>query len=124
MQLDPRTLVRLHALGRAAVGAAFTLAPGRAGRTWIGRRANRPESTVLSMAFGGRDLGIALGVLHATSNGYGARPWIQAGVLADAIDFAATYRARRALPASAAAGVLLVASGSVLLGAWLHGRID
>jgi hypothetical protein len=123
VELDTRTLVRLHALGRAAVGAAFTLAPKRAARTWIGRQASRPDATVLSMAFGGRDLGIALGILRATTEGHGARPWIQAGVLADAIDFAGTYRARHGLPASAA-GVLLIASGSAFLGAWLQGRID
>jgi hypothetical protein len=124
MNLDARALVRLHALGRAAVGAAFTVAPRLAARTWIGGRSSRPESTVLAMAFGGRDLGLALGILHATANGHGARPWIQAGMLADAIDFTGTYRARRALPPSAAAGVLLVAAGSALLGAWLQSQLD
>lgn len=124
MRLDVPTLVRLHALGRVAVGAAFTLDPKRFGRVWVGARARRPEPAVLATAFGGRDLGIALGILRAVNDGHGARTWIQAGVLADAIDFVATYRARHELPPAPVAATLLIAGGSTAIGAWLQGQVD
>jgi len=39
--MEPRALALAHARGRMLVGAAFVLAPGLAGRLWIGGDAAR-----------------------------------------------------------------------------------
>jgi hypothetical protein len=122
--VDARTLARSHALGRIVVGGALTLAPRLAGSGWMGRDSGRPATQVAISALGARDLAIGLGTAHAAGQGYGARPWIWAGVLADATDLAATLRARDALPAFNVAVVGLVAGGSVLAGLWLRRELD
>jgi hypothetical protein len=122
--MDARTIGYLHAIGRIAVGAAYAAAPGPAARAWIGADGWRPGVGVLAIAFGARDAGLGFGVLRSVQQGYGARPWVRAGVLADAADLVATLRARHDLPASAVAGVTLVAAGSIAVGAWLARELD
>jgi hypothetical protein len=122
--MDPRTLARLHGAARLAVGAAYVAAPGLAARTWIGADGSRESVGVLARAFGARDGAIGLGVLRAVGAGYGARPWVRAGVLADAADLVATLRARESLPAPRVLGVALIAGGSVAIGAWLDRALD
>ena len=46
--MEPRELALLHARGRIAVGAAFVLFPGLAGRMWIGSDAARRPVKVLA----------------------------------------------------------------------------
>jgi hypothetical protein len=122
--MDARTIARLHALCRVAVGAAYVAAPGPAGRLWVGADGARPGVRVLATAFGARDAAIGLGVLRAVREGHGARPWVRAGVLADMADLIATLRARGAVPASALAGVTAIAAGSVAVGTWLARELD
>ena len=122
--MDARSLARLHALGRVAVGTGLTLAPRRAGAAWLGRDARRPATQVATRALGARDLAIGLGTAYAAGQGYGARPWLLAGILADAADLVGTLRARHELPALAVPGVALVAGGSVLLGLWFSSELD
>jgi len=122
--VDARTLIRLHALGRVALGAGLTVAPELAGGTWLGRAARRPATQVAIRALGARDLAIGLGTAYAAGQGYGARPWLWAGILADATDLAATLRARDDLSPLAVAGVGLMAGGSVLLELWLRAQVD
>ena len=121
----PRDLARSQALGRAAAGIALIVAPNRVAGAWIGARpAARPGTAVAVIAMGARDLGLGLGTARAVGQGYGAGPWIAAGVLADAADFTATWRAREALPRLGATGVALLAGTSAFLGLWLCGRVD
>jgi hypothetical protein len=122
--MDARTLARVQALGRVAVGTALTLAPGRAGAGWMGHDARRPATQVAISALGARDLAIGLGAAYAAGQGYGAGPWLRAGVLADATDLAATLRARDHLSPLAVAGVGAIAAGSALLGLWLSRELD
>jgi hypothetical protein len=122
--MDSREPARLHALGRVVVGLALTVAPARAGASWIGRDAGRPAARVMIRAMGARDLAIGLGAAYTAGQGYGARPWQLAGVLADTADLLATLRARDALAPSAVAGVGAVAAGSVLLGLWFQATLD
>jgi hypothetical protein len=122
--MDPRTLARLHGAARFAVGAAYVAAPGPAARAWIGADGDRESVRVLARAFGARDGAIGLGVLRAVGAGHGARPWVRAGVVADAADLLATVRARDSLPALQVAGVALIAGGSVALGLWLDRVVD
>ncbi len=122
--MDARPLARQHALGRVVVGAGLALAPRLAGSGWMGRDSRRPATQVAIRALGARDLAIGLGTAYTAGQGYGARPWIWAGILADAADLAATLRARDALPAFNVGVVGLVAGGSVLVGLWLSRELD
>lgn len=119
-----RDLARGQALGRVAAGVALMVAPRRVAGAWIGRRtARRPGTAVVVAAMGARDLGVGLGTARALGQGHGSGPWVAAGVIADATDFAVTWRARRELPTVGAAGVSLFAAGSTLLGLWLGTRL-
>lgn len=122
--MDARTLARLQALGRVAIGAALTVAPGRAGAGWIGDDAGRPATQVAITAFGARDLALGIGAAHAARQGYGAGPWLRAGALADTADLVATLRARDHLSPLAVAAVGSLAVGSALLGLWLSRELD
>ena len=122
--MDPRTLARVHGAGRLAVGLFYVAAPGTAARAWIGADGDRESVGVLARAFGARDGAIGLGVLRAIGAGHGARPWVRAGVAADAADLVATLRARDSLPALQVFGVALIAGGSVAVGLWLDRAVD
>ena len=88
--MEARELALWHARGRQAVGAAFVLAPGVFGRTWVAGDARRRPVKVLARAFGGRDLALGLGVVIALDRGAPVRGWIEAGALSDAIDTCAS----------------------------------
>jgi hypothetical protein len=122
--MRPRTLARLQALGRLGIGAGFAVAPGVVGGAWVGAPADRREGQVLAIALGGRDVALALGTLRALSAGYGAGPWLRAGIVADVADLVATLRARDRLPPIAVPATVAIASGSILLGAWLQAAAD
>ena len=79
--MEPREAALLHARARIAVGAAFVIFPGLAGRMWIGSDAARRSVKVLARAFGARDLAIGLGVVIALDRGTPVRGWIEAGAL-------------------------------------------
>jgi hypothetical protein len=91
--MEPRDAALMHARGRIAVGAAFVLFPGLAGRMWIGSDAVRRPVKVLARAFGVRDLAIGLGIVIALDRGTPVRGWIEAGALSDAVDTVASLLA-------------------------------
>ena len=122
--MDARKLAREHALGRIVVGAGLTLAPRLAGDAWFGSDSRRPATQVAIRALGARDLAIGVGTAYAAGQGYGARPWLLAGILADATDLAATLKARDDLRPLAVAVVGAVAGGSALLGLWFSRELD
>jgi len=123
--MDPRERALLHARARIAVGAAFVLFPGLAGRMWIGSDAGRRPVKVLARAFGARDLAIGLGVVIAFDRGTPVRGWIEAGALSDAIDTAASLLAGGSIhPAirwpAIAAGASSTAVGASLAPEFAH----
>jgi hypothetical protein len=122
--VDARSLARIQALARAAIGGALTVAPRVTAAGWLGRDARRPATQVALRALGARDLAIGLGVAYAAGQGHGARPWLQAGTLADAVDLVATLRARDHLSPLGVAGVGAMAAGSAALGLWLSRELD
>jgi hypothetical protein len=122
--MDARTVARAHALGRVGFGIALTFAPGRVAPAWIGRLGRRPGARVVTSATGARDLAIGLGAVAALAQGSGARPWILAGVLADATDLVATLRAAPSLPPLGVGGTAVIAAGSTALGLWLQRAVD
>src|SRR5215211_3462431 len=99
--MEPRDAALMHARGRIAVGAAFVLFPGLAGRMWIGSEAARRPVKVLARAFGVRDLALGLGIVIALDRGAPVRGWIEASALADAGELAGTLLAGRSIPDTA-----------------------
>jgi hypothetical protein len=122
--MEPRDLALAHAGGRVLVGAAFVLAPGLAGRLWIGRDAGQRSVKVLARAFGVRDLALGLGVILALERGAPARGWIEGGVLSDAVDVSATLLAGGSIPAGVRRGALALGASSAVLGAALSRTLD
>jgi hypothetical protein len=121
--MTARTLAGLQAAGRILLGGGLAAAPSLVAGGWVGSVADRPGGRALATGLGARDVAIALGTLAALRNGHGARPWLRAGMLADAADLAATLRARDGLPPVAVPVVAALAGGSVALGAWLHREV-
>jgi len=122
--MTARTLARLQAAGRAALGAGLAAAPGLVAGAWVGAPADRRPGQALAIGLGARDVALALGTLRALSARRGARPWLRAGIAADLGDLVATLRARDELPPLAVPVVAAVAGGSVLLGAYLQAALD
>ena len=98
--MDARPLARQHAFGRVLVGAGLALAPRLAGSGWMGRDSRRPATQVAIRALGARDLVIGLGTAYTAGQGFGARPWVLAGIVG------------------------LVAGGSTQFGLWLSRELD
>lgn len=117
--MEPRELALWHARGRQLVGAAFVLVPGLAGSAWIGPDARRRPVKVLARAYGARDLAIGLGVVIALDRGAPVRGWIEAGVLSDAIDAAASLLAGSSIPPAIRWPCVALGAGSAALGARL-----
>jgi hypothetical protein len=122
--MEPRDLALAHARGRILVGGAFVLAPGLAGRLWIGGDAARRSVKVLARAFGVRDLALGLGVVIALDRGAPVRGWLEGGVLSDSVDVCATLLAGDSIPADVRRGALALGAGSALLGAALARALD
>ena len=117
--MEPPDLALAHARGRMLVGAAFVLAPGLAGRLWIGEDAARPPVKVLGRAFGVRDLALGLGVVIALDRGAPVRGWLEAGVLSDAVDVGAVLLAGDSIRSDLRRGALALGASSAVLGAAL-----
>ncbi len=122
--MDERRLALNHARGRMAVGAAFVLLPGLAGRMWIGSPAAERPVKVLARAFGVRDLALGLGVAIALDRGAPVRGWIEAGVLSDAIDTCASLLAGSSIPPAIRWPCVALGAGSAAAGAYLAPRFD
>jgi hypothetical protein len=122
--MEPREATLLHARARIAVGAAFVLLPGLAGRMWIGSPASWRPVKVLARAFGARDLAIGLGIVIALDRGTPVRGWIEAGMLSDAIDTCASVLAGNSIPAAIRWPAIAVGAGSTAIGAQLAQEWD
>lgn len=122
--MDARTLSTISSAGRIALGGGLLLAPKVFAKSWVGADADRPGAQVLSVAMGARDLAIGVGQLLATRKGFGAGPWVQASLLADAADLVATLRHRDDLPTLAGFGVPVIAGSALVIGAYLLSELD
>ena len=122
--MDARSIARLQSLGRLVLGAGLIGVPGSLAGGWVGGVADKREGQTLAIAVGARDVALALGALSALRAGKGAGAWVRAGMLADAADLVATLRARDSLPPPAVPAVVVLAGGSLLLGAWLQSAAD
>jgi hypothetical protein len=122
--VDARALTRLHGLTRVALGAGLIAAPRALTAAWLGRVSRRPAAQVPIRAMGARDLAIGLGTAYAAGQGYGARPWLMAGIVSDVGDLLATLRARDDLPGPGVVVIAAMAGGSVLLELWFSSQVE
>lgn len=76
----------LYAIGRGLFGAAALLAPAAIGRFLAGDEATQPDAKAFLRGMGGREIGLALGLLASARKGTPVRPWLIAGLLADSGD--------------------------------------
>lgn len=110
--LDVPAATRAIAMGRIALGGSYLLAPGLALRIWPGRGGSTDEERamqrLLARSIGGRDVALAVGALLAVSHDAPVRGWIEAAMLADAVDALAIGLALRRVPR--VRGVLLFAA--------------
>lgn len=118
--MEDRSRARTFALGRIAVGGGLLLAPGLIGGGWIGfDAASGPGARVLLRALGARDLALGFGLKAALDRDAATRGWLEAGLVADGTDLAATLTAGDDLPLTGRVLVGAMAAGGVALGAWL-----
>ena len=114
-----RDAARAIAAGLVLVGVGLLAAPALAGRGWIGQDAERPGVQAIVRSLGIRDLILGLLTLHVVDRpGIGPRT-VATCAAADAVDFAATFAARKSLPRAAANGVLATAASAAVGGAVL-----
>ena len=115
--VDHRSIARITAAGRVAIGTALLVAPRAVTRGWIGEAGGEPGAKLLARGLGGRDLVLGLGVINALDRGDPRAPdWVRASALADVADAGATVLAFRHLPKRARFGVLLLAGGAAAAG--------
>lgn len=122
--MSPRTVTSVFAAGRALLGLALLLMPARVARGWVGDEIDRPAAQVLCRGLGARDMSLGIGTLLAQRDGGPSQRWLQAAILADSVDVAATLAAGGRIPARGRLGTVALAGGSALLGAWLSRRPD
>jgi hypothetical protein len=122
--MEPEKAARGLAINRLLIGSLLTLFPTRTARGWIARHSRNEGARLFARALGARDVGLAVGMLGALREGTPARPWAQAAVLADGVDFGATFAARHALPAGSLGFGLLMSGASTALGLWLSSTLD
>lgn len=113
---DELDQLRLIAMGRAAVGAAFIVLPGAALKGWTGPASG--ATRVIGRAFGARDLVMGLATLKAIDSGdkAQARFWAQAGAACDGVDVVATWMGARHIPKRSLLTLTVVAAGATAAG--------
>jgi hypothetical protein len=78
----------LYAIGRMIFGVAALAAPAFAGRTLAGAGGAEPDAQAFLRGMGGREIGLAAGLLTMIRVKGPVTPWLVAGVLADSGDLA------------------------------------
>jgi hypothetical protein len=118
--VNPRAAARLIGIARVAIGSGLLVAPRLFTPMWVGRRGLTPAAALFTRALAARDVGIGAGALA----GRDLRPWLLAGMAADATDLAATVIQRDDLPATAVPLVLATAGAGIALGAYALTGVD
>lgn len=108
-------LVRALGAARVAVGVGLVVAPKLVAGPWVGGVAGSDGGGVLARGVGVRDVALGLGLL--LSGGSGRTGWVEAAVLCDLGDAAATLAADDLAPdgRTTGAGVALAAAAAGLL---------
>ena len=118
--LDVDATVKAVAIARIALGMSYLATPSLALRLWPGRPADSdPDAALLRMMArhtGGRDIAIGLGALLAQRHDAPVRGWLEAAMLADAVDALSIVIAWRHLPRTTAVLMLGAALGAAVAG--------
>jgi hypothetical protein len=122
--MNPRAVARQISFGRIGFGVAFMLAPGPAGRLWIGPEAGGPGTKLVIRALGARDFALGLGTLLSMRHNRPTRGWLEASGLADFADLVATIIAREHVPPAARVAVYAIATPSAALCGLTAARVD
>jgi hypothetical protein len=119
-RLDVKATTKAIAFGRIALGGSYLLAPGLAMKLWPGRAATTDHDQVmaklLARSVGGRDVALAVGALLAISHDTPVRGWVEAAMLADAVDALAIGLAFRHLPRGRAVLMFAASLGTAVAG--------
>jgi hypothetical protein len=114
--VKPRALLTQLNAGRIAIGATLMARPDLVTGQWLGKDGRRAAVQVLGRSFGARDAVLGAGTLQALRSGQSLRPWVVAGLFADAADLVATHAGRDHLPQPAAPLIYALAGGAFLVG--------
>jgi hypothetical protein len=114
--VKPRALLTQLNAGRIAIGAVLMARPDVVTGQWFGKDGHRPAVTVLGRSFGARDAVLGAGTLQALRSGQSLKPWVLAGLFADAADLLATHAGRDHLPPPSAPLIYALAGGAFLVG--------
>ena len=107
---------RAMAWARIATGVAFTVAPAKSSKLWMGHDVDSVYTRMAGRSVGARDLAIGGGQLAALNRDESVVGWLQAGALSDGIDaFSALVGVKR-LSAPRNLLILALAGASVGLG--------
>ncbi len=118
--MNPQQAARSLAIARIVIGSGLIAAPRLGTPLWVGRRGLTPAAKLFSRALGARDVGIGAG---ARAEGP-VRPWLLAGMAADATDLIATVIQRDDLPRTAIPLVVATAGAGIALGAYALSGAD
>ncbi|GGI05007.1 DUF4267 domain-containing protein [Egicoccus halophilus] len=120
--MDVHFAARCLAATRIGLGLALFLAPERAARGWIGDDAGSNGAATAVRALGARDVALGVGMLAAIGDDHtDLRRWVEAGIVADLADGAATLLGGRT-DRTRGLVVVMAASGAAF-GGWLRRRL-
>lgn len=119
-RVDPRAVARFIGIARVAIGAGLLAAPRLSAPVWVGRKGLTPAAKLFTRALAARDIAIGAGTLA----GGELRPWVLAGMAADATDLLATILERDDLPPTAIPLVVATAGLGVAAGAYALSGAD
>ena len=122
--MDDNDKARLVGSLRLGIGAALLVAPGRAGKIWVGPGADDRGAQVFARALGARDAVLGLKTLSELGQKKEMKHWLQLGAAADAADAAATVVAWRALSPGRRIVMPLVAAAVGFVGWTVASTID
>ena len=122
--MDDRQKALIFGSIRLGIGSALVVAPGFAGRVWVGPDADGPGAKVFARAIGARDALLGFRTLQAVRSKAAARNLIQTGFAADAADVAATLIAWRQLTPGRRIAMPLIAAAVGALGYGVANAFD
>src|SRR3954452_8374751 len=122
--MKPREVATQISVARMGFGAAFMVAPARAGRMWVGPDASLPGTKLFIRALGARDFALGLGTMLAMRHNRPTRGWLEASGLADFADLVVTIVARDEVPAASRVAVYAIAGPSAALCGLTAARVD
>ena len=114
--MDERKMAQLVGSLRLGIGAGLVIAPGFAGRVWVGPHADGPGAMVFARAIGARDMLLGARTLQSLRDATPVKHWLKLGFVADAADAAATALAFRNLTPARKVAMPLIAGAVAALG--------